>query len=178
MQIQVLMVSGEKFVYNVTKDSFIIGRSSKCDVVIAHDGVSRQHCQIDHINEQFFVTDLASTNGVLIDNVKIVPEQRTELKGFLPISFGPVQSLTITVEDPTYLKESTNSTRRINTPVREPAPQKVVLRPSGKKSINWSYYFANLMALLIFAGAVYWYVSKEPEVAPAPIEKSKDEVDF
>ena len=95
MKISILLVSGEKIEKVTDSNICNIGRSSKCELVIPHEGVSRQHCQIEEVNGEFFVTDLGSTNGVLIDGVKIEPHKKTPYQTFLNLSFGPIQSIQI-----------------------------------------------------------------------------------
>lgn len=48
-----------------------IGRTAPADVVIAHRSVSREHCIIGIANDELLVTDLNSTNGTFIDEVRI-----------------------------------------------------------------------------------------------------------
>lgn len=72
----------------VSKPKFIIGRGSTADIIIDKEGFSREHCLIEYTNDGFFVTDLKSTNGVLINNEKIKPEVRTPYSSFLPLSIG------------------------------------------------------------------------------------------
>src|SRR5688500_8912127 len=98
MHIQAKLVNGEVIEQFVDSNICVIGRSSKCDVVIPHEGMSRQHCQIELVNGEYFVTDLGSTNGVLIDNLKIEPHQKIPYQTFLPLSFGAVQNLVIQEE--------------------------------------------------------------------------------
>lgn len=48
-----------------------IGRSAPADVVVPHKSVSREHCLIGLANDELLVTDLNSTNGTFIDDVRI-----------------------------------------------------------------------------------------------------------
>ena len=48
-----------------------IGRSAPADIIIAHRSVSREHCLLGLANDELFVTDLNSTNGTFIDDVRI-----------------------------------------------------------------------------------------------------------
>ncbi len=47
----------------IDKDIFIIGRSSKCDLVINSVKVSREHAIITRERGEFFIEDLGSANG-------------------------------------------------------------------------------------------------------------------
>lgn len=48
-----------------------IGRTTPADIVLAHKSVSREHCIIGIANDELLVTDLNSTNGTFIDEVRI-----------------------------------------------------------------------------------------------------------
>jgi hypothetical protein len=48
-----------------------IGRSAPADFVLSHKSVSREHCIVGLANDELLVTDLNSTNGTYIDEVRI-----------------------------------------------------------------------------------------------------------
>jgi TIR domain/FHA domain len=48
-----------------------IGRKSPADIVLPHSSISREHCIIGLANDELLVTDLNSTNGTYIDDVRI-----------------------------------------------------------------------------------------------------------
>jgi pSer/pThr/pTyr-binding forkhead associated (FHA) protein len=102
MLIQILLMNGEKRTFS-PKDSFILGRSPGCDVVIADAGISRQHCLIEKIGEAVFVTDLGSTNGVFIDGSKLNPLQKTPYNPKSTLSMGPIKSLALDLDQETRL---------------------------------------------------------------------------
>lgn len=51
-----------------------IGRSSKCDVQIDQDSVSRNHCRIQLNGKTYSIRDLGSTNGTYVNDELIVDE--------------------------------------------------------------------------------------------------------
>ncbi len=51
----------------LTEPSYLIGRSSKCDIVLPERTVSSQHARLVNAGEECFLEDLQSTNGVLIN---------------------------------------------------------------------------------------------------------------
>jgi hypothetical protein len=56
----------------VDKDRFVIGRVSKMsDLAIVDVNISRQHCAIEKRGDRYFLMDLGSINGVLLDGVKV-----------------------------------------------------------------------------------------------------------
>jgi pSer/pThr/pTyr-binding forkhead associated (FHA) protein len=48
-----------------------IGRTAPADLVISHKSVSREHCIVGLANDELLVTDLNSTNGTFVDDVRI-----------------------------------------------------------------------------------------------------------
>lgn len=48
-----------------------IGRTKPADVVLSHKSISREHCIVGVANDELLVTDLNSTNGTFIDEVRI-----------------------------------------------------------------------------------------------------------
>jgi len=60
------MELGKKF--NLESSSIIIGRSSKCDVQIDQESVSRNHCKLINTGKSVLVLDLGSTNGTYVND--------------------------------------------------------------------------------------------------------------
>ena len=56
----------------VESSSVKIGRKSPADIVLPHSSISREHCSIGLANDELLVTDLNSTNGTYIDDVRII----------------------------------------------------------------------------------------------------------
>lgn len=58
----------KEFRLGLDRDSTIIGRDARCDIVIDDDGVSRRHARIDKTQAGYFeLVDLSSTNGTLVE---------------------------------------------------------------------------------------------------------------
>ena len=57
-------------------DPVTIGRHPECDVVIEDVSVSRQHAQVIRINGTFYVEDLHSRNGTLVNNGEVHSKTR------------------------------------------------------------------------------------------------------
>jgi hypothetical protein len=55
----------------VASSGLKLGRSAPADIVVPHKSVSREHCIIGLANDELLVTDLKSTNGTYIDDVRI-----------------------------------------------------------------------------------------------------------
>lgn len=54
--------------YNLAQNSTIIGRSSKVDIQIDEDSISRNHAIIEHMDDGLVVRDLNSTNGTYVND--------------------------------------------------------------------------------------------------------------
>lgn len=52
-------------------DSVYLGRSNENDIMLDDNSVSRRHCRITNKNGRFFIEDLKSTNGTLVNGKKI-----------------------------------------------------------------------------------------------------------
>lgn len=197
MHLILKLVNGEVLEQTVESNVCVIGRSAKCDVVVPHDGMSRQHCQIEVTDGEYFVTDLGSTNGVFIDGQRIEAHSKTPYQTFLSLSFGAVQGLQIEAD------ETPDGSIRVPTPRRELAKEsatgitsltktktmadpKKATSPSAAQA-NWKPKSAeqvkttktqsmviNIAALLMLAAAVWWYLQKDDVVensSPTIIEE-------
>ncbi|QGJ70207.1 Hypothetical protein PBC10988_19010 [Planctomycetales bacterium 10988] len=51
----------------VNANPFLFGRAEDCHLRLAHDSVSRQHCQIEFTGGVAVIQDLESTNGTLVN---------------------------------------------------------------------------------------------------------------
>lgn len=63
-------------VYPLRGDIIRIGRSNHNEIVISVKGVSRFHCQLRRVNDQFILEDVGSTNGTVVNGVNLI-EQHT-----------------------------------------------------------------------------------------------------
>lgn len=48
-----------------------VGTAPDCDLVLTDDTISRRHCEIRNTSDVFWIRDLDSTNGVLINGVRV-----------------------------------------------------------------------------------------------------------
>jgi hypothetical protein len=51
--------------------SFRIGRGKDCELRVATDGVSREHCEVYWEDDQWRVRDLGSTNGTWLEGIRV-----------------------------------------------------------------------------------------------------------
>jgi pSer/pThr/pTyr-binding forkhead associated (FHA) protein len=55
----------------IRKDVFLIGRGSKCDLVLPHRSISREHAVITKERGGWFIEDLNSANGTWLDSEQV-----------------------------------------------------------------------------------------------------------
>lgn len=67
-----------------------LGRNEDNAIVLAHEGVSRKHAQISPDRDgNFFLSDLGSSNGTFLNDIRLRAEQRIRLKAGDRINLGP-----------------------------------------------------------------------------------------
>ena len=54
--------------YSLDKPAFSVGRKTDNDIVIDNPTVSAHHCKITFVGDTYFVEDLNSTNGTLLNS--------------------------------------------------------------------------------------------------------------
>jgi diguanylate cyclase (GGDEF)-like protein len=54
--------------YNVDRPSIVIGRSSKADIQVDQESVSRNHCKLINTGKSIMLRDLGSTNGTYVND--------------------------------------------------------------------------------------------------------------
>jgi pSer/pThr/pTyr-binding forkhead associated (FHA) protein len=69
----------------VDRDWLVIGRGRSADLVIAEPTISRAHAAIGYEREGFYLQDLGSTNGTLVNGARI---ERQPLKPGDQIQMG------------------------------------------------------------------------------------------
>jgi len=72
----------------VSCNSFIIGRSSLCDIQMNDTTVSRYHLAIYRKDQKYYIADLGSKNGTSICGREIEPGVEVELTKGVPIVIG------------------------------------------------------------------------------------------
>jgi len=58
------------------RNRYVIGRGSDCDIVINHPMVSRHHCMISFENNEYYIVDNNSTNGVILNGTPLTGKRR------------------------------------------------------------------------------------------------------
>lgn len=89
-RVRVLDQSGQTLqVVDVKSQGLIIGRQDGNDIVLPGQGVSRQHLQVSWDGRQVSVKDLRSSNGTVLDGVRLIPQVNQVWQERQVIHIGP-----------------------------------------------------------------------------------------
>ena len=75
-EISVQAADGSRERYPLLKDRVTIGRSRDSDIFLPDQWLSRQHAEIRQKADGYYVSDLGSKNGTLLNGGRVVEEQR------------------------------------------------------------------------------------------------------
>lgn len=75
MKIRVRLNDSDFIDREVTSEPMIIGRGKQSDIRIVSEGISRQHARIYKEGDDCYIEDLASANGILINDKKVKIEK-------------------------------------------------------------------------------------------------------
>lgn len=134
-----------------------VGTGSRNDVVIADDSVSAVHARIEYANGGWRITDLGSTNGTVVEGVRLAPEVPTPLEYGATVKFGGVQTHFRAVVG-ANLDGARDS-------YRPPPPPRRVADRGGFRLPVWVVL---LVLLLVVAAVFLIFGTPGPELAPEP----------
>ncbi len=60
--------------YDLNKDSMVVGRSSKADIQVDQESISRNHAKVVTQKDHVMIRDLGSTNGTYVNDEQITSE--------------------------------------------------------------------------------------------------------
>ena len=63
-------------ILTLEKEATVLGRHPECDIVLDSGAVSRQHARITAAGDEFYVEDMQSRNGTLVNGRPIRRRQR------------------------------------------------------------------------------------------------------
>lgn len=93
-------------VIEVNKPTMVVGRQPGSDLLLADEGVSRQHLRIASDGARISVTDLGSNNGTVLAGSRLLPQATTEWSVGQAIHIGPFW---LQLEAPTAAAVAPNS---------------------------------------------------------------------
>jgi pSer/pThr/pTyr-binding forkhead associated (FHA) protein len=98
---------------------YVVGRTPEADVQVKAENVSRQHAKIHFCQHGFVITDLGSTNGTLLNSVRLRPNVPVVLHHMDRLNFGGYDVVLKVVnpgELPLHLGGATQTMRRKRRP--------------------------------------------------------------
>ena len=78
-RLKILKKAGREECFMLEGTKWIIGRSKNCEITLNHPKVSRNHCEITYIQDEYYIKDLKSANGTSLNGKKISRLQPTLL---------------------------------------------------------------------------------------------------
>jgi hypothetical protein len=88
IKLYLMDASREGQTFDFEGDSICIGRSTENDIRVKDRFVSRSHLRIFKQGEAYFIEDLKSKNGTLVDGRRIDPGTKLEVEEGVPIAIG------------------------------------------------------------------------------------------
>ena len=58
----------------------VVGRERSCDLVLEGSLVSKRHALIQKIKDNFYITDLSSTNGTFVNEEPVLPHKYVRIE--------------------------------------------------------------------------------------------------
>ena len=108
-------------------DKWILGRDPSCDICIEDRNISREHFEITREDQDFFISDLGSSNGTALNGEFIEPHKPRPFKSGSTISILEIE-IFFDIIDPSIKKES------VNLPVVQNTPE-TPLTPSSQQPL-------------------------------------------
>ena len=97
-------------------EPFVIGRSSNNSLSLRGDSmVSRHHCSIYNNNEKFYIKDLESSNGTIVNEI-ILNAEEIAINDMDQITIGNINFVFVSMQDVPYDK-NTSGVIQVNSPV-------------------------------------------------------------
>jgi pSer/pThr/pTyr-binding forkhead associated (FHA) protein len=87
---EIIASDGRNDIIDLGDHEILIGRSPKCDIHIPFESVSRKHARVTFRNEEYFIEDLDSTNGLYVNGIKV---EKCVLRNNDQIEIGGVKIL-------------------------------------------------------------------------------------
>lgn len=87
---ELVVLGSKRRAYPLSKDALTIGRLETCDIALDDPGASRRHAEVRREGDEWFLIDLDSTNGTLL-NGRSVRRQRLSPKDIVLIGTTQIQ---------------------------------------------------------------------------------------
>jgi pSer/pThr/pTyr-binding forkhead associated (FHA) protein len=181
MKIKVKLPSSKDLEFLVKGTKATFGRSSKADISVPDESLSRIHAELEMSNDELFVTDLGSANGVYLGDVRILPNVRTSFTSYQELLIGHLEvqiipETDINDEKHSYVsneiqtlneKETTGITKTKKVPLIKELPK------SDKKTSSKKFNpFPLIVILVLTTGLAYKLIFKTKSSLPETIRRT------
>jgi len=163
----------------LNEDGFCVGRDEDSDLCLDEEGISRQHCKLYKVGDDWFVQDLGSTNGVRVNGEHIGDRSYqlkvgdrvglynqlllfTDDRDIVDVGALPVPGTAAEGAAGQPLVETAVAGGEAVTPESEGAAPSAA-RPSGAGPVPWG----RVLILLIVAAVLGWFAYITFVVPPA-----------
>lgn len=155
----------------IDTDCIIVGRSKNADISVSDDSLSRNHFMIykDRNNNKYYVKDLKSTNGIVVNGKLIVSQM---LKGNDTIKAGKIIFKFIITDDTFNTKKPSENLKFVEIPISFERKIKPVL-PANFNSV--SFISKSLLAGLVVFAMTFLILSKDNAAVLATVSKTQNE---
>lgn len=83
-----LRIKSSDKIVSLPPGAYLLGRCLPCHLILRSRTVSAEHCRIWHQDEAWFIRDLGSTNGTLLDGVRLIPQREYPLPALSLVRIG------------------------------------------------------------------------------------------
>ena len=91
MKVKIKLPTTKYVEFLVKESKATIGRSAKADITLQEESLSRIHAELEIINDEFYVTDLGSANGVFLDESRISQHNKTKFTTYQELLIGQLE---------------------------------------------------------------------------------------
>lgn len=170
--------TGTAKVFAIQWDSTIVGRDASCSIQIDQAKFSRKHFEIKKYEESYFIRDMGSSNGTIVNGKQIPMEDWTFLNSgdTILVADWKISFELVDVDFEKKLQDIAPALRApviIETPAIErpqpppPQPRRAAPRP---KPTNW----VRLLSLGLLAFGIFYYnYEQEQKKQATPVEVAK-----
>ncbi len=112
--------------------TYVIGRSSRCNIVLTDMTVSGRHAQLTVSDREATLTDLGSRNGTTVDGASLSPQSPRKLPPSCSVAFGEC-STTIRYEEESAPRKSKQAPQQRKPAEHEREPERPKARDRGDR---------------------------------------------
>lgn len=94
-RLTVFLPGAEPAIYPLSRLSTKVGRDPRCDVVVDHPSVSKEHARLEWTPAGAAIRDLSSKNGTTVAGARLLPESPRPLAGEVRLLLGQVPALLV-----------------------------------------------------------------------------------